>query len=72
VKLSSHVAPGLPLGLLEERIAEALGWSLRDVRSMSLAFLREVVRPVSAKLAHELTERIRTGRVIIQKTNNII
>ena len=51
MKLPPHVAPDVPLGLLEARIAEALGWSLRDVRSMSLHSLRELVRPVSAKLA---------------------
>jgi hypothetical protein len=66
-RLPPHVAPGVPLGLFEERIAAALGWSLRDVRSMSLHSLRELVRPVSAKLADELTERIRSGRVIIDK-----
>ena len=40
---------------LEDRIAQALGWSLADVRSFSLPTLRDFVRPVSAKLAHEIT-----------------
>jgi hypothetical protein len=44
---------------IQERAAKALGWSLQDVQSMSLASLREQVRPVSPKLAHELTEAIR-------------
>lgn len=50
---------------LHERIAAALGWPLRDVQSMSLASLRELVRPVSGKLADELTQRIRSGEVIL-------
>ncbi len=44
---------------IQERAAKALGWSLKDVQSLSLASLREQVRPVSPKLVHELTEAIR-------------
>lgn len=46
---------------LQERIAEKLGWTLKDVQSMSLQSLRENVRPVSPKLANELTTFIRSG-----------
>lgn len=51
--------PSYLLGI-QKRVAKALGWSLQDVQSMSLASLREQVRPVSPKLAHELTEAIRS------------
>jgi len=40
---------------LHARIAQALGWTEEQVRSMSLRSLRELVRPVSPKLAHEIT-----------------
>jgi hypothetical protein len=40
---------------LHERVAEALGWTVSEVQSLSLSSLREMVRPVSPKLAHELT-----------------
>jgi hypothetical protein len=49
---------------LNERIAQALGWPLKDVQSFSFQSLREVVRPVSPKLAHELTMSIQ-GEYII-------
>jgi hypothetical protein len=48
---------------LEDRIAEALGWTVPEVRSLSLPSLREIVRPVNAKLAHELTMIIREGGI---------
>jgi p-aminobenzoyl-glutamate transporter AbgT len=47
---------------LRERIAVALGWPVADTYGLSLAALRELVRPVSAKLAHELTLAI--GRAL--------
>jgi hypothetical protein len=40
---------------LHERIAEKLGWTVQEAQSFSLPALREVVRPVSEKLAHEIT-----------------
>jgi hypothetical protein len=40
---------------LHERIAKALKWSISDTRSFSLATLRDLVRPVSAKIAHDIT-----------------
>lgn len=46
---------------LHERVARALGWSLQETQSFSLAALRELVREVNPKLAHELDHVIRTG-----------
>lgn len=46
---------------LHERVANALGWTVKDVQSFSFQALREVVRPVSDKLAHELDAAIRSG-----------
>lgn len=51
---------------IHERIARALGWSLADVRSFSLPSLREIVRPVSPKLADEITRIIRTGEHLVR------
>lgn len=49
---------------LHERIAKALGWEVEEVRTMSFQTLRELVRPVSDKLAHEITQEIESGRYI--------
>jgi len=49
------------MNTLHERVAKALGWSLGDVRSLSLQSLRELVRPVDPKLAAELTQTISSG-----------
>lgn len=49
---------------LHERIAAALGWTVKDAQSLSLASLREMVRPVSPKLTHELTVAIEGGTLI--------
>lgn len=51
---------------LHRRIAAALGWSESSTRSMSLASLREIVRPVDPALAEEIGERIRSGSHITQ------
>jgi len=51
--------------MLHERIAKALGWTVEEARSFSLPALREVVRPVSMKLAHELTVAIETGSYLV-------
>jgi len=40
---------------LRSRAAEALGWTITKAQSLSLQALREAVRPVSPKLAHEIT-----------------
>jgi hypothetical protein len=50
---------------LRERIAEALGWKVEDTHSFSLHTLREIVRPVSPKLANELSIVIRDGSYIV-------
>ena len=48
---------------LHERIAQALGWTLADAQSFSLLALRDLVRPVDAKLAYEIHEALRTRLV---------
>ncbi len=49
---------------LHERVAEALGWTVAQAQSFSLAALRDLVRPVSPKLAYELTQVIQGGGVL--------
>jgi len=46
---------------LHERIAKRLGWTKRETESVSLQALRDLVHPVDAKLAHEITQAIREG-----------
>lgn len=48
--------------MLHERIAKALGWTVKETQSFSLPTLREMVRSVSPKLAHEIT--------VVMKTNS--
>jgi hypothetical protein len=55
---------GHPAMTLHQRIAAALGWTEDQAKSFSLAALRDLVRPVNAKLAHELTQLIQSGGVI--------
>lgn len=43
---------------LHERIALALGWTVEQAKSFSLLSLRDLVRPVSPKLADEITNAI--------------
>jgi len=50
-----------PTGDLHARIAAALGWPMRDVQSVSLQSLRDLVRPVSAKLADEISRVVQAG-----------
>lgn len=50
---------------LHQRIAEALGWTEVEVRQFTFQSLREIVRPVSPKLAHDLDVLIRTGEYIL-------
>jgi hypothetical protein len=52
---------------LHQRIAAALGWTEEQTKSFSLAALRDLVRPVNAKLAHELTQLIQSGGVILPR-----
>lgn len=54
---------------LHERIAAALGWSVADCQSFSLQALRDMVRPVSEKLAHEITIVI-SGSVVTRKSRS--
>jgi hypothetical protein len=51
---------------LHERIAEALGWTVKETQSFSFQTLRDLVRPVSPKLAHELTVAIQTGSYLVE------
>lgn len=46
---------------LHERIALALGWSKRDVRSFSLLTVREMLRPKHPKLYDEVTRLVESG-----------
>jgi hypothetical protein len=46
---------------LHERIAEALGWTEKEAKSFSLPSLREFVRTVNPKLAHEITFVMRSN-----------
>lgn len=48
---------------LHERVAEVLGWEVEEAQSFSLQSLRELVRPVSPKLAVLLTQEVQSGRV---------
>lgn len=50
---------------LHDRIAAALGWTPEQARSFSLLALRDLVHPVSPKLAHEATLTTQSGRCII-------
>ena len=53
-------------GSLHDRIAAALGWSARDVRSLSLHSLREMVRD-RPKLVAEIDQAIRGGGYIVAR-----
>lgn len=53
---------------LHERIAAALNWPIKDVQSVPLSGLRELVRPVSPKLAREISLIIESGSHIYVET----
>jgi hypothetical protein len=55
--VSSMVAPPSS-DSLHARIAKALGWTVKEAQSFSLPALRDLVQPVSPKLAEEITLRI--------------
>lgn len=57
---SGRVAPMT----LHVRIAEALGWSARDVRSLPLQSLRELVRPTHPNLAELISRELQSGRIV--------
>ena len=54
--------------MLHERIAEALGWTVEQARSFSLPTLPELVRPVSMKLAYEITLQIQGASIAEART----
>jgi hypothetical protein len=49
---------------LHERVAKALGWSVKDAQSLSMQALRELVRPVDPGLAREMDHLIQSGAYI--------
>lgn len=49
---------------LHDRVAKALGWSTKDVQSVSMQSLRDLVRPVDPDLARELGYAIQSGAYI--------
>lgn len=49
---------------LHDRIAKALGWSTRDVQSLSMQSLRDLVRPVDPRLAQEMDYVIQSGTYV--------
>jgi hypothetical protein len=49
---------------LHDRIAKALGWSTRDVQSLSMQSLRDLVRPVDPDLAREMDYAIQSGAYV--------
>lgn len=51
---------------LHARIAAALGWTDVEVRSFSLLTLRDIVRPTSQKLAHEIDCVLKSIRGIVR------
>lgn len=52
---------------LHERIAKRLGWTKKETESLSLQALRDLVRPVDAKLAHEITRAIESGDYLTRR-----
>jgi len=52
------------MNTLHARIAKALGWTEAEAQSFSFQSLRELVRPVDAKLAAELDGTIQSGGYI--------
>jgi hypothetical protein len=46
---------------LRDKIAEALGWSVKDTQGFALAALREFVRARHPKLTQEIDDVIRRG-----------
>lgn len=50
---------------LHTRAARVLGWSERDVTSVSFHSLRELVRPIDPALAEDITRAIQSGSYIV-------
>ncbi len=61
--MADHV-DGISVSDLHDRIAKVLGWSTRDAQSLSMASLRELVRPVDPNLARELDYVIQSGEYV--------
>jgi len=55
--------------LLHQRIAQALGWPIRDVTSFSLSALRELVRPLDVGPANEISHKIEIGKHVTIRSN---
>lgn len=49
---------------LHDRIAKAIGWSMKDVQSLSMQSLRDLVRPVDPDLAREMDYAIQSGAYV--------
>ena len=50
---------------IRSRAARTLGWSEADARSLSLASIRDLVRPADPSLAREIDDRIASGKVLL-------
>ena len=57
-----------PSGDLHTRIAAALGWTREQAQSLSLASLRDMVRPIDAALAGEISDTIASGTHIARRS----
>jgi hypothetical protein len=53
------------LATFRKRIAECLGWSVKDTRSFSLPTLRELVKDKDPELAAQFNDFLKSGRHII-------
>ncbi len=65
-KMPKH--EGVAGGSLHSRVAHAMGWSEKEVASVSAQSLRDNLRHVDPKLAEEIGEAIRSGSYIRQKS----
>jgi hypothetical protein len=62
--MAAHEDPEQAMSDLHERIAKALGWSVKDAQSLSMHSLRDLVRPVDPQLAQEMSHVIQSGAYI--------
>ncbi len=60
----AHDLDGFEVSDLHDRIAKALGWSMRDAQSLSMQSLRDLVRPVDPDLAREMDYVIQSGAYV--------
>lgn len=54
----------MALSDLHQRIASTLQWPLEEVQSFSLPTLRELIRPLSSKLVHEISSFMRSAEYV--------